>query len=387
MSYNGVESLPVFNDDRFIGDIHYRELQLFLGDQVGRENIYAHKLNFDLESVMILIRSEKKEQLQASIKALEDQPVRNPIVAQLVGVAMFLAVLTGFGFFCFNNTQPERVSLARQQFPDSGKLVLTLADGRKINITDAKDGLLATSRGVEIFKLAGNTLKYKVNTDLGAKAEYHQFSTPKGVPFQILLADGSRVWLNAMSSVKFPASFEGLKDRRLSLNGEGYFEIVKEQSRPFLVLTETQQIKVLGTHFNVNAYLDEGITKTTLLEGSVEIAPLTGSVAGPGVKIRPGQQAILSGDHHIEVKQVEAENTIAWKDGEFVFRNEPLKNIMRRLGRWYDIEVYYQNESVGRELYGGVVSKSQDITEVLKIMEQTGDLHFVLKGKKIIVTQ
>jgi len=387
MSYHGVESLPVFNDDRFVGEIHYKDLQLFLGDQLNRENIYAHKLNFDLESMLILIRSEQKEQLQASIKALEGQPVRSPFITQLVGVAMFLAMLTGFGLYYFSSTQPHPVNFAIQQFPDSGKLVLTLADERKINVTDAKDGLVAASNGVEIFKIAGNTLKYKVNTQSGTKTEYHRFNIPKGVRFQILLSDGSRVWLNAMSSVRFPASFVGLKDRRLSLSGEGYFEIAKDQSHPFVVLTKAQQIKVLGTHFNVNAYLDEGITKTTLLEGSVEVAPLTGSVAGSSVNIRPGQQAILSGDHHIEVKQVDAENAIAWRDGEFVFRNEPLKNIMRHLSRWYDIEVYYQNEAVGRELYGGIFFKSQSITEVLKIMEQTGDLHFVMKGKSIIVTQ
>jgi ferric-dicitrate binding protein FerR (iron transport regulator) len=238
-------------------------------------------------------------------------------------------------------------------------------------------------------------------------------ATPRGGTYQITLPDGTKVWLNAASSLKFPASFGSLKTRSVELTGEGYFEVAKDKAHPFIVATAKQEVQVLGTHFNINAYNDEGSTKTTLLEGSVSVSslPLYSSSRGKrsderplghatsrdlsyrrddgggrdDVVLKPNQESVLTNNAQIRVTDVTAEDAVAWKNGDFVFRGEALESVMRKVARWYDVEVVYADDVPRDVVIGGYVSRSRNISVVLERMAKTGRIKFKIEGKKITV--
>jgi transmembrane sensor len=181
--------------------------------------------------------------------------------------------------------------------------------------------------------------------------------------------------------LKYPAVFEQ-SAREVSLTGEAYFEVAKDQAKPFTVSTARQRLTVLGTHFNVNAYSDEPLTETTLLEGSVRVSPLKGSAGG--TILLPGQQADLQGDL-LQVKTADLEEAMAWKNGDFIFREEALESIMRKVSRWYNVEVVFEDEASKTIKLGGLVSRSKNISAILKMMELTKRVQFKMQGRKIIV--
>jgi transmembrane sensor len=225
-----------------------------------------------------------------------------------------------------------------------------------------------------------------VSNETNKAKDYNTIETPNGGQYQVTLPDGSKVWLNAASSLKFPPSFSRLVNRRVELlRGEAYFEIAKDKNHPFIVKSNGQEVKVLGTHFNINSYSDEQSTKTTLLEGSVKIEIVSGSRPKKGVVIRPGQQSILSGER-IRIVDADIESDLAWKNQEFVFKGENIQSIMRKLSRWYDIEVNYNGDCSHLSFYG-VLSRSKNISSVLKLMENAGNVKFKIEGKKITVNK
>ena len=187
---------------------------------------------------------------------------------------------------------------------------------------------------------------------------------------------------NAASSLKYPTQFVG-NNRVVELNGEGYFEVSKNENKKFIVKTGMQQVEVLGTHFNINAYRDEASVKTTLLEGAVRVSLKDGRKEEESRLLKPGQQSEQSGNS-IDVRNVDAENVIAWKKGDFIFNGEELSGIMRKIGRWYDVEVVYKGNFEDLK-FGGYISRSKNISSVLGIMESTGKIHFQIQGKTIIV--
>ncbi|WP_448634930.1 FecR family protein [Pedobacter panaciterrae] len=214
---------------------------------------------------------------------------------------------------------------------------------------------------------------------------FNTIETPNGGKYQVNLPDGTRVWLNAASLLRYPTKFSGSK-RVVELTGEGYFEVAKLPGKiPFIVKSEGQEVEVLGTHFNINSYEDEGPIKTTLLEGSVRVIRSKSSWNAPdnNVLLRPGEQSEL-GEQKINVKEVNTESILAWKDGDFVFDGDDLKSIMRKVARWYDVEVIYKGEFDDVK-FGGLISRSKNISSVLGIMESTGKIHFVIEGNRITV--
>jgi len=261
--------------------------------------------------------------------------------------------------------------------PGSNKATLTLADGRVVNLNSDKEGVvidinsLSYEDGTEVFST--NKADPKTLEVVGINT----ISTPKGGQYRIILPDGSRVWLNAASTLKYPTNFNN-NQRRVELSGEAYFEVERtkasdnNQFKPFIVQSANQEVVVLGTHFNINTYEDEPLAITTLLEGSVDV--LSANHSKPN-RLVPGQQSIVQQGQKVKIIQADIDENIAWKNGEFVFYNESIESVMREIARWYDIDVIYK-DAVGKKRMWGSVSKFKTISEVLRMIELTGTVRF-----------
>jgi uncharacterized protein YlzI (FlbEa/FlbD family) len=293
-------------------------------------------------------------------------------------MAIILTIGIGLLFLRHQQTSSERTVQTMQDktVPGKNMATLTLSGGRKLVLSNTIDEKLLKETGVEVQKAKNGQLIYKqIDHKNADHLIYNTLATSRGQQYQLILPDGSHIWLNSGSSVKFPVSFAGLKERKVFITGEVYFEVSKDQQRPFRVISEGQQVTVHGTHFNINGYQDEPESKTTLLEGSVDIN---------GTLLKPNQQAVLGKDE-LKVIPVDAENVIAWKDGYFRFSNESLESIMRKVSRWYDVEVVFEDPSLKNTEFGGVMTKYTTVSKVLEMLELTGEVSFVLKGKKIVV--
>ncbi|MFA4871077.1 MAG: FecR domain-containing protein [Pedobacter sp.] len=268
--------------------------------------------------------------------------------------------------------------------------VLTMANGKQIDLSLALDGKLAEEAGISISKTSDGQLVYQVigkTGTSGGDSHLNTISTPKAGQYQVVLTDGTKVWLNAASSISFPTVFENLNQRKVQLKGEAYFEVAKDKSHPFIVQTDRQNVKVLGTHFNISDYDDDLKTKTTLLEGKVRVAQQAydkvSFKSNEFVVLNPGQQAILAGGA-IEVTKVDTEEAVAWKNGYFKFKSETLSEIMIKLSRWYDVDIVYEGE-ISKDRFGGTISRYKNIADVLEMLESTKLVQFKVEGRKIIV--
>ncbi len=284
--------------------------------------------------------------------------------------------------------------------PGKNSATLTLANGKKIVLSDAQNGDLAKEAGVIISKTDNGQLIYNVIPDAnlitGAKGKapslatleitYNTLSTAKGETFRVRLPDGTLVFLNAASSLTYATTLNLQKERRVTLSGEAYFEVAKikqkelpHMSAAFVVVTTHQQVEVLGTHFNINSYADEPVTKTTLVEGIVRVSN------GELKKIlQPGQQAIVKEEEGISIKPVNIQQAIAWKSGTFDFDNENILSVMRKISRWYNVDVEFEGE-VSAERFNGALSYKKNLSQVLKMLESTGVVHFKIQGRRVIV--
>ncbi|SMC54761.1 FecR family protein [Pedobacter nyackensis] len=296
--------------------------------------------------------------------------------------AVLLVIASGSIFFYQQNRQSksDQQILANKIAPGGNKAILTLANGQKINLNDALNGQLATQSGMRITKTANGQLVYEVAKDGSSETtpQYNTIEVPVGGQWQAILADGSRVWLNALSSITFPTAFTG-KERRVEIKGEAYFEIAHNKAMPFRVSSLGQTVEVLGTHFNVMAYADEKVIKTTLLEGSVKI-----SDGGRTQLLKPGEQAQVSANNIKVTNDVDIEDVVAWKNGYFKFADN-LESTMNKIARWYDVEVVYEDKPDNSLSFGGEVSRTRNIRDVLNIMEYTGKIHFKIEGRRILV--
>ena len=273
-------------------------------------------------------------------------------------------------------------TLKNDVLPGGDKAMLTLADGSTIVLDSAGNGVLAQQGNTQIIKQQNGQLIYNSSGE-GNNIAYNILSTPHGGQYKLTLPDGSKVWLNAASSLKYPTSFTG-NSRQVEITGEAYFEIAplspKEgQKIPFIVRVNEMEVEVLGTHFNVNGYEDEQIIHTTLLEGRVKINTKEGSNF-----LKPGQQAQLQKSGKIKlVNDADLEEIMAWKNGNFQFENADITVVMRQLARWYDVEVEYKG-NVSRHFIG-TISRSVNLSQVLTMLEQTGEVKFKIEGRKVIV--
>ncbi|MCD0488640.1 DUF4974 domain-containing protein [Pedobacter sp. MC2016-14] len=273
----------------------------------------------------------------------------------------------------------------------NNRAILTLANGKKIDLSGAGKGEIAKESGISIVKLADGQVVYTVvqqNLKIQDERSYNTISTPRGGQYQVNLPDGSKIWLNAASSLKFPASFANLKERKVILSGEAYFDVFHDAKQPFRVETAGQVVEDIGTQFNINSYNDEPVVKTTLVEGSARVMPSSRQhEATRDLILMPGQQAIFDRREAIKMQNADLQEAIAWKKGDFVFRNADFRNVMRKIARWYDVEIIYDASAPLDIPLGGLVSRSKNISVLLNLMEETGAVHFKVEGRKITVSK
>lgn len=334
-------------------------------------------------------------QLQAALQRVQD---RLPAADQkstfliwknwIAAAAIVIMTSAGIWFFTFRNTNlstsQSSVSLMQHDLsPASNKAVLTLPNGKTVNLSNTKTGIV-----IDINKLTYNdgTEISTPNSDKeesGSSTKQMIVSTPRGGTYQVILPDGSKVSLNAASTLKFPANFQSEKIRNVQLIGEAYFEVSKDQSKPFLVESENQQVKVLGTHFNINAYPGQPYIKTTLIEGSVNVSSSAIQSDKQVVTLRPNQQAILKA-HKFQVSEANIKEAIAWKEGYFIFNGERLVDIMQQISRWYAVEVIFKDD-VQNVPFTGVISNTKNISTVLQAIAESGNVHFKIKEGRVII--
>ncbi len=304
---------------------------------------------------------------------------------RIAAAAVLIIAVAGISFW-FQKKQPQQpiaqskkiiTPVSKPITPGGNKAVLTLSDGSNIILDSTLKGELAKQGSVKVIKLNTVTVAYNDTKENSKEIVYNTLSTPSGGQYQLILPDGTKVWLDASSSIRFPTAFQG-KERNVTLTGEAYFEVAKNADMPFKITVKDMAVEVLGTHFNVMAYEDESSMNTTLLEGSVKITK-----AGVNKMLVPGQQSVINNTGEINIINADIEEVMAWKNGLFQFNAFDIKKVMRQISRWYDVEVVYENEIPSRH-FTGMISRSNDISQVLKIL-QSGGVKFRIEGRKIIV--
>jgi transmembrane sensor len=366
---NILEELPAENHSE--QQVRMAKLWLFQLNNKDRATLPEYELD-----------SSKAEVWQRLEERLASDSRRVNLWPRIVAVAAAIALMVlGLYFFNYNRGSQNKDPLlaANDIVPGKVGATLTLANGQRIRLTAAMSGELATEAGVVITKSAEGQLVYEIKETEGETDRMNTLSTAKGETYQVRLPDSSLVWLNAASSLTYPVNLFRDGKRRVRLDGEGYFEIAKDQKHPFVVESKSQQIEVLGTHFNVNAYTDERVIRTTLLEGSVKIIQDEQSK-----QIKPGEQAMNAGSS-ITISQADTEFAIAWKNNKFIFDSQRIEDIMRMIARWYNVEVIYTTK-IPKETFWGSISRFDNVSRVLEKLESTEKVHFKVQGRKIYVS-
>lgn len=301
--------------------------------------------------------------------------------------AVIFLMIAGAATYFLSNKQsaPKTVAVINQPAvndvsPGRTGAVLTLANGQQLLLDSLGNGVIAT-QGKTNIQIQNGQLVYDVGKP-GGELLYNTMSTPKGRQFQLLLPDGSKVWLNAASSITYPATFTG-KERVVKVSGEVYFEVATlqltaGQKMPFIVQTATQEVEVLGTHFNINSYNDEPGVRTTLLEGKVKV---TSSVANQSKILNPGEQAVLTNDSKLKIHDnVDLDEVMAWKNGRFEFNGNTIQSVMRQLSRWYDVDIVYEGD-LPEANFVGAIARQENLSKVLKMLELTNVMRFQIREK------
>ncbi len=304
--------------------------------------------------------------------------------------AVFIGVISATAFFFLH--QKKQAAVAQQEShiqqdkdrpPGRQNAILTLDDGTTIELDSAADGTLAQQGNSNVLKVNGQIAYHKSGIDTtDKKPVYNTITTANSNQYQLVLSDGSKVWLNAASSIRFPAAFSA-NERKVEITGEAYFEVAKDERKPFRVAFNNQaggkdEVEVLGTHFNINAYPEEHDTKTTLLEGSVKIKRLYATQM-----LSPGEQAALTANDIVLNRNVDVSEVVAWKEGFFLFNNSDIETIMRQVARWYDVDINFEGK-ITEERFSGKISRNVTLSKFLKVLE-LNDVHVRMEGRKVTV--
>jgi transmembrane sensor len=317
------------------------------------------------------------EKVDTKVRGL---PLRRwPLAAAAVaGLILLAGILWWHG-----EDRPEGKKIAASYYknevlPGGNHATLTLVNGTRIVLDSVGRGNIGTQGSARVVKVSLGALSYQATDGPAAAVSYNTISTPSGGQYQVSLADGTKVWLNALSSLKFPTSFNSA-DRTVELTGEAYFEVAADKSKPFHVKANGMEVLVLGTHFNVNAYADEGAFKTTLLAGSVKL------IKGNAVMmLAPGDQGLSEGADGLSlVRDADISEAVAWKNGYFSFDDASVQTVMRQLARWYGIRVEYQGTPT-RALFWGKMGRDLTLTQVLAGLSKS-KVHFQLEGTTLTV--
>ncbi|ETZ20202.1 FecR family protein [Pedobacter sp. V48] len=357
----------------------YDELEILTQHLWDRDDLPVPDYNKEKARVIYedIIGLQNEKTIPLVIKPGNQKTVK--LWPRLASAAIAVLVLS-VGIFFYHKrsiSAEQKNNYAQDAAPGKVGATLTLANGKKISLSKTGKGEVAKESGVSIRKTSEGQLVYQL-TSSSRTGGKNTLTTARGETYILILPDHSKVWLNAASSITYSADL--LKDgiRRVELEGEAYFEIAKDKKHPFVVSTPNHDVEVLGTHFNISSYANESTT-TTLLEGSVKVK--NGQLSRT---LKPNQQSkFVSGV--FDVKNVIAEDAIAWKDGIFLFEDEPLQSIMKRISRWYNVDVEYEKGVDKNKLYGGGLSKYNQVSSVLEMLESTKNIHFKIEGRRIIV--
>ena len=344
------------------------------------------------DEIVLGVKQELEDRMLSNIRQAIVEPVANkgPKVIRLhffrnVAAAVILLAVSGTAVYhwCIKHEQQQlavqnKAVVKHDVDPGDNRAVLTLANGSKLILDSAKIGLLNQSGNTSINKTQDGQVVYTADKDQqpNGPVAYNTISTPRGGQYRVVLPDGSKVWLNSASSLKFPTAFTGI-ERDVELTGEGYFEVAKNKAKPFNVKVKDINVAVLGTHFNIMAYNDEADVKTTLLEGSVKLTQ--GNTSN---LLKSGQQGIIN-DKNIKIIDVDTDEAVAWKNGFFDFERANIQDIMKQLSRWYGTEVIYEGKIPDDE-FVGKISRDVKLSQVLHILELS-HVRFRIENKKIIV--
>jgi transmembrane sensor len=383
----------------YYADLLVRRLR---GELSAAEDIELNQwINKDPENKKLLDMLESEELLQADLDYIDSIQVNkawDKVIAQtnqqtfsdklahIIRIWKYAAILivalaVGIGYYYQRHNTPKisRVGQYKNDIaPGTEGAILTLANGLKVTLSGAHgkaqnaNGLNYDEQGFVSCVLGNGRIR---------KAGYNTITAPLGYTYKLILPDGSRVWLNSSSSIKFPVVF-GNDERHVYLTGEAYFEVAKNKHKPFRVSANNAVVQVLGTHFNVKAYKDETALKATLLEGSIKIVK-----GNESRLIVPGQQASINNNStDISVNDANIDESIAWKNDRFLFDSEDIKSVMQQLARWYNVQVEYEG-AVPEFHFSGGISRKNNISQILKMLELTGGVHFEIEGRKVTVTR
>lgn len=356
--------------------------------KTGELSIGADRLDWPAMLNQVFSRSEA-----------EAQPVRR-LWTRLAAAAVILILLGTAGYYWFKKETSAIVQTPVEQpvirqpatvLPLTNATVLTLPGGQQIMLDSAADGQIPGSGSTPVVKVRNGEISYTANAT--ATPEYHTINVPRGGrPYQVVLADGSRVWLNAASSLRYPSFFTG-NDRSVELAGEGYFEVSKDAAKPFIVIAGLNRVEVLGTHFNINAYTDEANIVTTLLEGKVKVstkdevrntnAPTSDLRPHTSVVLKPGEQALLVSNGTLQVHTTNTALATAWVHGYFQFDKADVSAILRQVARWYDLDIVYRGR-IPTDLFSGKIERSLPLTGIVQLLAQ-GNIKVRVEGKQLIV--
>lgn len=354
--------------------VHQEVLQAAFEEMAGELDMNTIQ---DKALLPLLERSLNSDRVQHRVRSLPRRSL------SWAAASIILLLAAGTYFWTTQKKDTPQAAITTVISPGKQGAILTLADGSQVVLDSLGNGVIAKQKGASIV-LTNGKLTYAPDENGSGEIVFNTIATPKGRQFQVTLPDGTQVWLNTASSIRYPTSFAG-SERKVEVTGEAYFEVAKNAEMPFRVIVNNKaEIKVLGTHFNVNAYENEKAIATTLLEGSVRVAPY--ETASGNVVLQPGQQAQIAGATGIKViEKANIDKAIAWKNGLFYFEGASLAEIMRQLERWYDIEVVYEKGIPDIE-FEGEITRDVPLNGLLAMLGKT-ELHFRIEGRKLIVLQ
>ncbi len=353
-------------------------------DQENEELIFSLEMS---ENILKNILSEVGDVKSQTEETVPLSLFKWSILYKSLSAAAAIIILLGIGLYFRSSlnsnpgNQKASVQLNADALPGVNKAILILGDGQKIILDSLINGLIAKTENFEVNKTENGQLVYHAfdrNYKNARGEDINTLVTPRGGEYRVMLPDGSKVWLNATSSIKFPGVFKG-NIREVELNGEAYFEIAKNSAMPFRVKSNGAQIEVIGTHFNVKAYGNEKLMKTTLVEGSIKI-----TAGNFSHLLKPGQQAILTKGELKVLDNVDIEEQVAWKNGLFLFKDTSIEDVMSQVASWYDLNVIFEGK-IPEKYLTGKVSRSVNASEFMNLLKYAG-VKFIIKEKNIIIT-
>ena len=356
----------------------------------------------DTEVTVHSMEMESETEISNRIKARLNSHIAEgenikPLYKWKLPAAAAILLLVASAMFYFGNNhkllKTDRAEIAKRLIfkndvsPGGNKAILTLADGSTIVLDSASNGTLTQQGNIKVQKLSNGLLAYTINGKQVTENDalfYNTISTPRGGKYQMILEDGTKVWLNAASSIRFPVIFTG-KERKVSITGEAYFEVAKNKEMPFRVDAAASEIEVLGTHFNINSYNDETAIRTTLLEGAVKVVNTTATANQQTGFLKPGQQSSINKEGKLNIiNNADTTEAMAWMHGQFQFASADLKTILRQISRWYNVDIIYKGNTDLH--FTGQLSRSDNASKIFEQLAMTGEVNFKIENKNIIVS-